>query len=148
MLVVLIGGYFAYRSVGTIPMNKKRKTPQVSRVDLSSATDEFGMLPEGFPWSIPVDSMNITDSYTIDYDARGVTQYSVTYNTDISISEKYKMYKEFMIADGYTLTTDSSDGDVSSLYGTRDDSELSIIIDEVADETRVQITYLEKQLSE
>ncbi|TAL49358.1 hypothetical protein EPN83_01255 [Patescibacteria group bacterium] len=151
--IILVGvAYFMMHSSYSVPTTQKqpsfpvtKENVSIQNINLATAKTEAERLPAGFPSNIPVETKDAFESYRMDYNDRGVTQYTVSYKTAKSPAEKFKEYADFMIKDGFSFGTDGKNEKEGILYGTKSENSLLILIKSVEGKTYVQLSYLAKQ---
>lgn len=116
----------------------------VNKVDLNSTSDKE-KLPQGFPAFIPVETKDAFESYSASYPERKITQYTVSYKTSKTVSEKYDEYLSFMTKNGFTFSNDGQNKETGTLYGTKNGDDLLVVVSKSEDKTSVQISYLDRQ---
>jgi len=130
------------------PVGETQTAPKevttVNSTDLAQKSDR-DQLPAGFPSDIPVDTTNkLSQSYVLAFPDRGVNQYTVEFNTKLSAQAQYKTYLDFMTANGYTFGESGKNAN-ASLYGTKNNDDLSVVFSSQNGVTTVSISYLDRQ---
>ena len=139
---------------GALFMREKKETPSVGKtLELSgniavtvTKTDILktgSRLPEGFPKEIPVESINIKDSYRAYYEKVRATQYTVSYTSERTKGDLWKTYSDYMVGEQYVVSAASSKSS-GQISGTKGDDSLSVIITTQNSVTLVQIVYLDR----
>jgi hypothetical protein len=116
----------------------------VAKVDLSKTTGT-SKIPSGFPKDIPVETANITDSFTANYPDKGVVQSSVSFTTAKTVSVAVSEYLSYMKKAGYIMNNEVMKTSKNYLLGTLNKSDLSIFVNSNNGKTQVQMTYLSKK---
>lgn len=101
-------------------------------------------LPTGFPSIIPVETMNVTESYSAFYQTHNSTQYTVTYTSTATIATKWDEYEAFMTKNGYTINKTTSIKSKGIVSGTKTGESLLVVINAQEGKTIVHITLLKQ----
>lgn len=112
----------------------------VNEVDLNTASGDAVRL-EGFPSDVPVETDNVLDSFSIDYD-NGQREASIVYRSDASISELRDTYITYMQSAGYSVEQDDVTEQDALLFGSQGNSSLSVAIVQVEDEREVFVSVV------
>ena len=127
--------------------NNTKENIDIQNVNLSSVKNDADKIPQGFPNDIPLEIANITGGQRADFVDRGVTQYTVSYNSALDLPTKYSEYVDFaskagysFVSDGY-IKTESSSG----FYATKGNDSITVLVAEAVNKkgVLVQITYLD-----
>lgn len=144
-LVVLILAFGASKlfgpNSGTTPVIE---TAQGDTPVMKSGFIKANALPEG----LPIENSNLLKdgTYSVLFpESRQMAQYTVSYWSDSSRKDKFNEYLEYMEKAGFDLGQNGKDTRSMSLYGIKDNDDLSVTISTLRDKTLVQITYLERQ---
>jgi len=140
ILVVLVFFFIFYGKSGS---SDGEINVSLNEIDISSVSEEE-KLPEGFPKDVPVELSNIEDSYSAVYEDDGFTQNSITYTSSKTIAEIYSEYEGFMEDSGYEITDSSLASGVASLYASKDNDDLSVVIANVSGLSTVSVSYLDR----
>jgi hypothetical protein len=119
--------------------------PVVHKLDVTAATTPEDKLPQGFPQDIPVNLETIVAGSTSAFTGRTYVQYSVSFLSDRTRAQEYQSYLSFMTNAGYEFGSAGRNPQQFSLYGTKDNDDLSITISEQSGKTLVHIGYLDRQ---
>lgn len=104
--------------------------------------------PEGFPRDIPLEKGVILESATTYYPGENVQQLSVSYRSSKTIAQKYTEYKDYMNRTGYDLTEGGASAPVRAIFGTKENTNLSVAISSSEGKTLIQLSYLLKSVPE
>lgn len=148
ILVVLIA-FVATRREAPVAEELDGATPEaviVRTTDLSQQEAAL-RLPAGFPAGIPVEAASITESIASDYAARGMTQYTVSYISAKGPAELFAEYERYMKGEGYQFGERGIDAETGSLYGTKDNDDLSVVVQAAQGlaGSMVQIAFLDRR---
>ncbi len=122
-----------------------KENVQVKNTDLKSVTNEADKLPSGFPSFIPVETAQTTESYTMNFPDRKLTQYTVNFTTSKTLDQKYKEYSDFMNANGFVLKPGTDSAMTKTLFASKNNDDLLVVLSMVGKETTVQIAYVDRQ---
>lgn len=103
-------------------------------------------LPAGFPRDIPVEEVNVTESYRAVYTENRAAQYTVSYTSNKSRDSLWDTYNSFMKGAGYAIETTGTSKSQGQLMGNKDNDTLSVIISARTGMTLVQINLLDRDL--
>ncbi len=101
-------------------------------------------VPVGFPQGIPLESGSLIESATTQYPGENVQQLSISYRSSKTIAQKYTEYKDYMNQAGYSLTEGNKSAPVRAIFGTKENTNLSVAISSSEGKTLVQLSYLLK----
>ena len=118
---------------------------KVSHVDLAKASTPKEKIPQGLPSGIPLETNNVRESYSAEYQDLNAIQYTVVFTTNSSVAEKFQEYVTYMKSQGYQITHQDKDAAVKYVYGSKDNDDLSVVISRQGESTQVQLTYLDRQ---
>jgi hypothetical protein len=105
--------------------------------------DSGKALPEGFPKNIPVEVGNIVESYKVVYKTHdNVTQYTVSYTSNSSVSALWTKYSDFLREEGYTVDTTATDKKTGTISGTKSQSTLAAVVSSHDNVSLVQLSLL------
>jgi len=152
-LLIVLGLIFAFAP--SFNKNKKTTGPSVdekapdenvvvTKVDLKNTTGQ-DKIPQGFPLYIPLETNDAYESYTMDYKERNLTQYSVSYQTSATVSQKYKEYLDVMTKNGFEFAKDGKNEATGFLLGSKNNDDLTVVISRSGEKTSVQISYLDRK---
>ncbi len=147
IIIVVVVGVVMYFVIpdGSTTNREGNVEITVREVNLAKANTTAEKIPKGFPAAIPVLDERVVESYSSHYKDRGYTQYTVAYETFDDPKSLVNLYEVFMQADGYDVTDSSFEGNISSIYGTKDDNDLSIVIMDRGDgDILVTLNYLQR----
>lgn len=104
-----------------------------------------GQVIQGFPKQLILDNAAVVNnSYSITYSA-GADQYTAQWNSSSSVTALYNAYKQYLPANGWTITNDvATPSWFRGLYATDASGDASIAISAQGKESQVVITYLIK----
>lgn len=104
-----------------------RATFEAASLETKMTTYE-GVLPPGFPASIPVtSSSSLTQSYSKEYSNK-MYQTSIVSTSSKTVYENFSYYEEFLRTDGWKIITSQKDENKSILFGTKENDHLEVII--------------------
>jgi hypothetical protein len=151
VLVIIIGGYLWYSSSKSAPapvappvVQKPVSDVKVTTAQMNTTTSTLS-LPVGFPTNIPVEVLNITESYTAEYKSAGFVQYTITYTSDKTVASKWLEYKDFLTKAGYTLGKEGTNQAQGTVYGKKGMDEMSVLVATQNKKTTVHISVLQKK---
>lgn len=105
-----------------------------------------GQFAAGFPRELLLEEDATPEmSYTISYEGEGRELPVARYSSTLSYEENINEYRRLLVADGWTVLKDanSSEGDVTNFYATKDGAEVNITVAWEADGTvTIEIAYL------
>ncbi|MDO8424027.1 MAG: hypothetical protein Q7S54_00260 [bacterium] len=142
VLLIAAGGYWLYQKYG-LPEGLWGEKSMVVEVASTPATNGVIPMPAGFPQGIPFEGI-ITESATTRYPEQNATQLSVSFQTPKTIDEKYAEYKAYLSQAGYIVTEGEPNAPAKSLFGTKMDANLSVVVSSPDGITLVQLSYLLK----
>jgi len=154
VLIVLILGagwfYFSAKAPQTDIREEavvEEETEDINGVKVTQANiAETGTsrLPAGFPKDIPVEEVNVIESYRAVYTEQNVTQYTVSYTSTKSRDALWDMYNSFMKSAGFSLDTSASFKSLGQISGSKGSDGLSIVLSARSGLTLVQVSYLDR----
>lgn len=126
---------------------KDENTKEINGVLVTEASlaDTGSKLPAGFPRDIPVEQINVTESYRAVYEERGATQYTVSYTSNKSRDALWDTYNSYLKSAGYSIDTTSTSKSQGQIMGSRENDTLFIIISARSGLTLVQINLLDRE---
>jgi hypothetical protein len=127
LLIVIAGGTVLFRKYFDGNYHERVK---LSQVDLSKA-EPNEKIPANFPKDIPVELTDITESYDMEYPARGVIISGITFNTARPPFEIFNFYKQTLIQLGYAIDDSSTNQDRGILYAKKGGDVLAMAINSV-----------------
>jgi hypothetical protein len=149
LILVVAVAFMATRKDVRIADEANLTNPEevVVRVTDLSSQEAAERLPEGFPSGIPVETGSVTESIVSDYAARGMTQYTVSYTSTKGPVELFAEYERYMKAEGYEFSPQGIDAERGTLYGTKDNDDLSVVVYAAQGVTgsTVQIAFLDRR---
>lgn len=151
-IVVLIL-VFAFLLIVAVVMGKNsynrpirtKENVVVKSTDIKAVTNESDKLPQGFPTFIPVETKRTTESYAMNFPDRKLTQYTVNYTTDKTLDQKYKEYTDFMSVNGFVVKPSTDTVSTKTLFASKGNDDLLIVLSAVGKDTTVQIAYVDRQ---
>ena len=104
-----------------------------------------GQLVPQFPKDLILDSnAAVSDSYSVNYSS-STDQYTAEFDSSSSMASLYTSYKQYLPANGWTITNDMTRYTNSrGLYASNASSDVAVGIVSQGDGARVTITYLVK----
>jgi len=104
-----------------------------------------GQLVPEFPKSLILDSnAAVSDSYSINYSS-STNQYTAVYDSSSTVTALYNQYKEYLPANGWTITNDITKYSTSrGLYASNASSDVAVGIVTQGIGSQTTITYLLK----
>ena len=114
----------------------------VEKTDLTLS--QANKLPAGMPSFVPVETGDITESYSMTYPDREVVLYTVGYLSSRTISQKYDEYIKFMKDNSYQINQSGLDAKIATLYSSKDGDDFSVVFSQKSGKTYVQVNYLER----
>ena|SRR3989344_3862512 len=149
-IVVIITGlvmFLKYRNPeedkSALITEENNKGDMVVVENTPQAGGTFGV-PAGFPEEIPLEKSKILESATTRYPDRNARQLSISYRSGSSVAAKYAEYKAYMEKSGYFVTEGGTNSDAKAIFGTKEHTNLSVVISGSGGSTLVQLSYLEK----
>ncbi len=103
-------------------------------------------VPVGFPQDIPLESDSLIESATTQYPGESIQQLSISYRSSKTITQKYTEYKDYMNQAGYSLTEGNKSAPVRAIFGTKENTNLSVAISSSEGKTLIQLSYLLKSV--
>jgi hypothetical protein len=119
----------------------KKDGVTVAKTDV---TKSGSRVPQGFPSDIPIESINVIDSYKAFYEKVQATQYTVNYTSDRDREDLWNMYSKFMNDSGYRIDVAQTSRGVGQISGAKGDDSLSVIVTSSNGISLVQISYLDR----
>ena len=119
----------------------KKDGVTVAKTDVTKSGSK---VPQGFPKDIPVESVNVTDSYKVFYEKVQVTQYTVNYTSDRDREDLWNMYSKFMNDSSFRIDVAQTSRGVGQISGARGDDSLSVIVTSSNGVSLVQLSYLDR----
>lgn len=122
--------------------------PHASQPSTNTPTPVFapqGQLVPQFPKSLILDSAAaVSGSYSVNYSS-STNQYTAEYNSSSSMATLYASYKQYLPANGWTITNDSAQYARSrGLYATNASSDVTLTIIPQGSGSQVTISYVTK----
>lgn len=102
-------------------------------------------LPDGFPPTIPVETINVKESYKVDYTDKEVTQYTVSYVSIKDSDELWTIYNDFMAKERYMIDTETTSRNLGQITGFSGNDSLSVVISTQKGSSLVQMNLLVRQ---
>lgn len=100
--------------------------------------------PAGFPQDIPLESGNLVESATTQYPREDARQLSLSYLSSKTMTQKYAEYKNYMEQTGYQITEGSAGSSLKTIWGTKENANLTVVVSSKEGKTLVQLSYLLK----
>ncbi len=143
-----LGGYLFLNRGADAPKDEtpienvtKKDGVTVAKTDVTKSGSK---VPQGFPTDIPIESVNVTDSYKAFYERVQATQYTVNYTSDRDREDLWNMYSKFMNDSGYRIDVAQTSRGLGQISGSKGDDSLSIIVTSSNGITLVQLSYLDR----
>ena len=110
-------------------------------------TDFGTSAPADFPADIPIEEgVKAEQSYSLNY--AGQKQLTIVFLSAKTVEENYALYADFLAAQGWVVSNKYESPKLSSLYGTKDSSDINVTISEKKSGTslksQVSISVLKK----
>lgn len=104
-----------------------------------------GELVPGFPQQLILDgNAAISGSYSISYSST-TNQYTAEWNSSSSMTSLYNTYKQYLTANGWTITNDNTQyPNLRGLYAQSASSDVSVALIVQGSGSQVSVTYLAK----
>jgi signal transduction protein with GAF and PtsI domain len=148
VVVLAIGGYLLLSGGAGEPKNEtpietvtKRDGVIVAKTDVTKSGSK---VPQGFPSDIPIESVNITDSYKAFYERVQATQYTVNYTSDRDREDLWNMYSKFMNDSGYRIDVAQTSRGLGQISGAKGDDSMTVIVTSSNGISLVQLSYLDR----
>lgn len=148
-IAVVIGvvGFAVYKQGGkqdVMPVDEKITTTTAQE---PKRTDFGTSKPDDFPTDIPVEKgVKVEQSYSLNY--VGQKQLTIVFQSTKTVKENYSLYTDFLNKQNWSISNKYESAKISSLYGTKDSSDINITISENASGTsiksQVSISVLKK----
>ena len=100
--------------------------------------------PAGFPQDIPLETGNLTESATTQYPRENARQLSLSYLSLKTIAQKYAEYKNYMEQTGYQVTEGSTSPSLKTIWGVKENVNLTVVVSGREGGTLIQLSYLLK----
>ena len=156
LVVVLIAIAFIYIyiyfNLSSLDQSPVINPPQEVTTSVETTTEpkktEFGTtVPEDFPTNIPLpEGVAMTQSYSLEYPDQ--KQLTAVFVSQATVKQNYDLYKNFLEKENWILTNTHESESISSLYGTKDNSDMNITITasetEPTTSSNVSISVLKK----
>ena len=150
-VLVIVGiGYFIFtKNWTTLPT----QTPTSSKSDetpinvvVKNAPIVNGALstPLEFPQEIPFEKAGIIESAITEFPDQGTKQFTLSYNSTKTMAAKYAEYKNYMQKMGYVITEGDKNSAIRTIYGVKEEANMSVVVNNANGKTLVQLTYLLK----
>ncbi|MDO8471231.1 MAG: hypothetical protein Q7S49_01340 [bacterium] len=154
VLLILGAGFLLFLKYRTSSLNQENsptsggtnEEPATVVVKNTPMINGVISVPVGFPQGIPLESGSLIESATTQYPGENVQQLSVSYRSSKTIAQKYTEYKDYMNQAGYSLTEGSASATVRAIFGTKENTNLSVAISSFEGKTLIQLSYLLKSL--
>ena len=152
ILLVLGAGFLLFLKYRTSSLNQENSPtsggtngePATVVVKNTPMVNGIISVPVGFPQGIPLESGSLIESATTQYPGENVQQLSISYRSSKTIAQKYTEYKDYMNQAGYSLTEGNKSAPVRAIFGTKENTNLSVAISSSEGKTLVQLSYLLK----
>jgi len=150
LFVLLLGIFYFLLGTGKNKQSTQQKTLEsinFTNIDLTKV-EGADKIPKGMPQDLPLEINNVVESYTADYPVRGVVRANLTYTTERSVGDVYSEALLYMKNANYIFTDDGQNEENGYLSGTKNRSTLTFVVDSRDNKTFVQITYLDRIVTE
>lgn len=147
VLVLILGGYTWVKYEGKFVRDslESQKGNDVIVDQTKRNSDNKLGIPDNFPREIPIEAGNIIESYRVAYSGRGALQYTLSYHSEKTKSEKWDEYSDFMRQNGYTINAESSNRGEGTIAGVKNRNMLIVRIVNENDRTIVRINLIEQE---
>ena len=154
ILLVLGAGFLLFLKYRTSSLNQENSPtsggtngePAIVVVKNTPMVNGIISVPVGFPQGIPLESGSLIESATTQYPGENVQQLSISYRSSKTIAQKYTEYKDYMNQAGYSLTEGNKSAPVRAIFGTKENTNLSVAISSSEGKTLIQLSYLLKSV--
>ena len=154
ILLVLGAGFLLFLKYRTSSLNQENSPtsggtngePATVVVKNTPMVNGIISVPVGFPQGIPLESGSLIESATTQYPGENVQQLSISYRSSKTIAQKYTEYKDYMNQAGYSLTEGNKSAPVRAIFGTKENTNLSVAISSSKGKTLIQLSYLLKSV--
>lgn len=143
LLIVIAGGSVLYKKINND--GNTREKVEINKIDIEKV-EGAEKIPAGFPKDIPLELGEVIDSYTMDYEDRGVMISAVSFRTFRTPADLFGFYRGSLNIAGYLENELNTNQDRGILYMEKGGNQLaiSIGISNVEDGKReVQIVHTE-----
>lgn len=132
VVAIIVWAVFGFKGFETPPVPQAAFAPQ-------------GRLVPQFPTNLILDSnASVSGSYSINYSS-STNQYTAEYNSSSSMASLYSQYKQYLPANGWTITNNiTANSNSRGLYAINASSDVAVGIVSQAGGSAVTITYLVK----
>ena len=142
----LISGKDLIKKDDNVDENGHTKSPiEYKHVDLSKASTPEEKLPQGFPSFIPIENTDVVESYSGQNQDPPLTQYTLTYRSTRTVTQKFNEYLNYLTNNGYTFAEGGRDSRNGYLSATKENDTLSVVVSRLGDKTLVQLSYVDRQ---
>ncbi|MFZ2484427.1 MAG: hypothetical protein WAX80_00675 [Minisyncoccia bacterium] len=151
IIIILFAGYFLMSKYDRSPeepgnLEGTEQEPVSVVVENTQKVDGVLPAPSGFPTDIPTETGAVLESVTTSYPGQGAKQLSLSYRSSKTVTQKYTEYKNYMTASGYQIKEGAANSPVRAIFGTKQESNLSVAISSSEGKTLVQLSYLLKSI--
>ena len=154
ILLVLGAGFLLFLKYRTSSLNQENSPtsggtngePATVVVKNTPMVNGIISVPVGFPQGIPLESGSLIESATTQYPGESIQQLSISYRSSKTIAQKYTEYKDYMNQAGYSLTEGNKSAPVRAIFGTKENTNLSVAISSSEGKTLIQLSYLLKSV--
>jgi hypothetical protein len=152
ILIVLVAGYVSFgkhrsSQEGLFVSPSDDDSPAIVVVENAIMTNGVLPVPTGFPQDIPIEKEVILESAVTHYPEQNAEQLSLSYQSSKTIAQKYTEYINYIRQAGYDITEEDTSSPMKSIFGIREDANLSVAISRSEGQTLVQLSYLLKSVS-
>ena len=138
--VVILAGILIYAQWGSLPRPGQPAAP----MGVPTYAPQ-GQVVAGFPKQLILDpAAAVSNSYSINYTAT-TNQYTAQWNSSSAMNDLYVSYKQYLTANGWTITSDNAKYSGSrGLYARNASSDVSVVVIAQGNGSQVTVTYLAK----
>ncbi len=144
LLAVVVLGSAAYVLLSKKQPATTTPTKTAPIVQNFKKTDApVGQITSGFPRELILDPNSATkQSYSIKYD--NSNQYTADFKSSLMPADLYKLYNDYLTANGYTIVNQNNTPTFGSVYATKDTSIVNAVFSRIdkATTTTATITYV------
>ncbi len=126
IIVLVVGTLFLYKqNISKVPAPVLEKTDVI--IKEPQRTDFGTNVPTDFPTNIPIENgAKFEQSYSLNY--VGQKQMTIVFDSAKTVKENYTLYTDFLEKQNWSIVNKYESDNVSSLYGTKWNNDMSITI--------------------
>jgi len=144
VICLVVVGYF-FMKLPFFDFSKNTDSVEKVSVERFDSSSESVTKPSGLPDGLPLEeSVEISESYSVVYEERGVTQHTFSYVSQKTPEEVFESFLSFMEDGGYEITYDGRDVGSLTISADKDDNNLFLSVNIRDGRVFVQISYLER----